>query len=160
VKRLTFITLLLISFTHVVPSGAADIPFEFADGAQEERYKALLAELRCLVCQNQSLADSNADLAQDLRAEVYRMVKAGNNNEAIIAFLVARYGDFVLYRPPMKSTTYLLWFGPALLLVVGALVLVRYVRRRGAQAHTALTAEEHKEVGELLQHNDTERKSG
>ena len=96
---------------------AADTPFKFADAATEQRYHKLAAELRCLVCQNQSLADSHADLAQDLRDEVYRMLNEGRTDEEIVGFLVDRYGDFVLYRPPVSGTTSLLWFGPVLLLV-------------------------------------------
>lgn len=136
-------------------SWAADVPFQFADPAQEERYKGLLEELRCLVCQNQSLADSNADLAQDLRQEVYRMVLAGDSDEHIVDFLVARYGDFVLYRPPVRPRTYLLWFGPVALLLLGVLIGVRFIRRRAAQSDVALSEQERRRVAELLDGDDT-----
>lgn len=119
----------------VLTAAAADIPQTFADLLHAARYERLLEELRCLVCQNQSLADSNADLAQDLRNEVYRMVTAGQEEAAIREFLVARYGDFVLYRPPMKPLTGLLWFGPLLLLALVAMIWRQVAR--GAAAPSA-----------------------
>lgn len=128
---------------------------KFNDPVQAARYEALLAELRCLVCQNQSLADSNADLAQDLRQEVYRMVQSGDSDENIIAFLVARYGDFVLYRPRVKPITYLLWFGPAMLLLVGGFVVVRFIRRRNTQTATTFTEQEQQRIEALLEAGDT-----
>lgn len=100
------------------------------DPVAESRTMALAAELRCLVCQNQTIADSNADLAVDLRREIREQVKAGKTDGEILDFMTARYGDFVLYRPPLKATTVLLWFGPALLFVVGFVVLFRVLRGR------------------------------
>lgn len=117
---------------------AADTPFTFKDATEEARYQELIAELRCLVCQNQSLADSHADLAQDLRAEVHRMLQSGQTNREIVDFLVARYGEFVLYRPPVSATTYALWFGPLLLLAGAGFAWWRLARAaraaRGADA--------------------------
>lgn len=112
---------------------------EFADAEQLQRYKTLIAELRCLVCQNQTIADSNADLAVDLRNQVRNQVKAGRSDAQIIDYLVARYGDFVLYRPPVKLTTILLWVGPFVLLVAGLAGLTLTLRRR-ARAQVALGA--------------------
>lgn len=102
--------------------------YHFDTPEQEQRFNTLGKELRCLVCQGQAIGDSNSDLANDLKNEVHRMILAGNSDAEIVDFMVARYGDFVLFRPPVKGMTYLLWFGPALLLVIGlgvALVLVR-----------------------------------
>src|SRR5260370_16065779 len=96
----------------------------------EQRMQALTQQLRCLVCQNETLADSRADLAEDLRKEIREQMKAGKSDQEIIAFLTQRYGDFVLYKPPVKSTTYLLWFGPFVLLFTGTSVLYRYLKRR------------------------------
>lgn len=104
--------------------------FAQPDPALDARLKRLEEELRCLVCQNQSLADSNAPLAEDLRREVHGLAAAGKSDDEIKAFLVARYGDFVLYRPPVKSTTWLLWFGPLVLLIVGGMVWWQVARRR------------------------------
>jgi cytochrome c-type biogenesis protein CcmH len=101
-----------------------------ADPALEARMLAITSELRCLVCQNQTIADSHADLAVDLRAEVREMLRAGRSPDEIRRYMTDRYGDFVLYRPPMKPTTLLLWLGPALLLVVGGAALVVALRRR------------------------------
>ena len=138
-----------IFFLVVLTSGvhAADVPLEFPDPAQEQRYKELTAELRCLVCQNQSLADSNSDLAQDLRREVYRMLIEGDNNEDIIEYLVARYGDFVLYRPPFKLTTWLLWLGPVIFLIIGICIAVSLTRK---QKTRVLNAEEQEYADQLL----------
>ncbi|GLQ32378.1 cytochrome c-type biogenesis protein [Litoribrevibacter albus] len=97
---------------------------EFDSQAEKERYQTLIDELRCPKCQNQNLADSNAQIAVDLRNKVRELIDAGKNDEEIKAHLVARYGDFVLYRPEVKKETYVLWFGPAILLVFGALVVV------------------------------------
>lgn len=105
-------------------------PQPFNDRAEEVRFQELVQELRCLVCQNQNLADSDAGLAQDLRNEVFEMMRAGKSDAQIRDFLVARYGEFVLYRPPIQPTTWLLWFGPAAVVLIGLIVIARIVRRR------------------------------
>ncbi len=110
-------------------SGAID-PMPFRDAHEERRFGALLAELRCMVCQNQSLADSDAGLARDLRGEVFELMRNGKSDAEIREFLVSRYGDFVLYRPPVRGATLALWFGPVLVLTGGALLLVTTLRRR------------------------------
>jgi len=102
----------------------------FADDALDARLKALESELRCLVCQNQTLAESEAPLAADLRKEVRELAQAGKSDDDIRGYLVARYGDFVLYRPPVKPVTYLLWFGPFVLLAGGIAVWLVVLRRR------------------------------
>src|SRR5215467_13838206 len=99
---------------------------------------ALAEELRCLVCQNQTLAESNAPLAEDLRNQLREQMRAGKSDKQVVDFLVDRYGDFVLYRPPLKATTFLLWFGPFLLLATGFAVLLRRVRRRRAAGEPAI----------------------
>jgi cytochrome c-type biogenesis protein CcmH len=101
-----------------------------ADPVAEKRLQSLSEELRCLVCQNQNIADSNAELAQDLRREIRTMIRDGKSDKEIIDFMVVRYGDFVLYRPPVKGITLLLWGGPVALMLLGLLILVRYLRRR------------------------------
>ncbi len=134
---------------------AADDPLEFTNPAQEKRYITLIEGLRCLVCQNQSLADSNADLAQDLRLEVYRLLMEGDDNEDIIKYLVARYGDFVLYRPPFKSTTYLLWLAPVIFLMIGIWIAVSLIRKQ--QFH-ALNEEEQEVADHILNEDLSENK--
>lgn len=109
----------------------------FPDAAQQQRYEQLIKDLRCLVCQNQSLADSDAELARDLRDEVYEILQSGKSEREAVKFLVDRYGDFVLYRPPFNLATLLLWFGPLLLLFAGFAFLLRRTR----QPHSAVPAE-------------------
>lgn len=111
-------------------AAGAIAPMDFDSPEQRERFQELTGELRCLVCQNQSLADSDADLAQDMRQEVLKLMKAGHSDDEIRAFLVERYGDFVLYNPRVGPSTWLLWFGPALLVLIGITALLVALRRR------------------------------
>ena len=121
------------------------------DEATEKRLVAISSELRCLVCQNESLSGSNAELANDLRREIRAQIKDGKTDGEIRDFMVSRYGDFVLYRPPLKATTLLLWFGPGLLFVGGLLALIRYLRRRNSAIKDApLSAQEQEELDRLL----------
>jgi cytochrome c-type biogenesis protein CcmH len=131
---------------------AAEEAKPLAENQQAEaRLKALALELRCLVCQNQTLADSSAPLAEDLRREVREMIAKNMTDQEIIDFLVARYGDFVRYRPPLKATTTLLWLGPFLLLVVGGTTLAVALRRRAKKlTDPALSDEDHRTVAQLL----------
>src|SRR5262245_12342387 len=110
----------------------------------------LSEDLRCLVCQNQTLADSNAPLAEDLRNQVRERMREGKSDREVVDFLVERYGDFVLYRPPLKATTVLLWFGPFLLLVGGFFVLLRRVRRRRLAETAEVSAADRKRAADLL----------
>ena len=112
---------------------AIDAQYAFDDPVLQERYENINRELRCLVCQNQTIADSNATLAQDLRREVRDMIAAGQTDAQIREFMIERYGDFVLYRPRMTAGNFLLWAAPVLLLLIGAIVLVRVVRRRAQE---------------------------
>ena len=109
-------------------------PLQFRDTSEEARFHALAAELRCVMCQNQSLADSNAMVAHDLRREVLALMRQGKSDREIKDYLVARYGEFVLYKPRVEGSTWLLWFGPALLLLAGGFVLARDVRSHGRGA--------------------------
>ena len=118
------------AFAQVATNAA---PPRFRDGAEEARFHALAAELRCVMCQNQSLADSNAQIAHDLRAEVLALMREGRSDDEIKQFLVQRYGEFVLYRPRVESHTWLLWFGPLLVLAAGGALVARIVRVRAAQ---------------------------
>jgi cytochrome c-type biogenesis protein CcmH len=138
---------------------AAIDTYEFASEAERQRYRTLTEELRCPKCQNQNIADSDAPIATDLRAQIYRMLKEGKDNEQIIEFLVARYGDFVLYKPPVTSRTLLLWYGPAGLLVGGFVLLgVIVLRRRGKRAapQVGLSADEQQRLAALLNQAPTE----
>ncbi len=143
--------LMLIALLLSGPAWAGEARPLADDPAAEARLKHLAVELRCLVCQNQTLADSNAPLAEDLRREVREMIAKDMSDKEIIDFLVARYGDFVLYRPPLKATTTLLWVGPFVLLTVGASALVITLRRRARKVvDVPVTDEEHRRVEQLL----------
>jgi len=115
-------------------SALAIDPLPFRDAAEEDRFRALTAELRCVMCQNQSLADSNAMIAGDLRKEVFELMQAGKSDDEIKSFLTERYTDFVLYDPPLQSKTWLLWFSPVVILLTGSIVVALIVRRRAADA--------------------------
>ncbi|MGD2129454.1 MAG: cytochrome c-type biogenesis protein CcmH [Lysobacterales bacterium] len=140
--------LIIIAAALLLLSGAvwAQEPLDFDSPEQEQRFNDLTFELRCLVCQNQNLADSDAPLAQDLRREIWEMMHAGKSNEEIKEFLVERYGDFVLYQPPMQGNTLALWALPAILLFGGAIVVFFTVRNRNrklaAQKAAAQKAQE------------------
>ena len=121
------------------------------DPVLEKRVMALAENLRCLVCQNESLAGSHADLAVDLRQQIREQMQAGKSDQEIIAFMTERYGDFVLFRPPVKFSTYLLWFGPFLLLAAGITVQLLYLKKRREQAREKpLSEAERKRVEALL----------
>ncbi|MFE8069542.1 cytochrome c-type biogenesis protein CcmH [Marinobacteraceae bacterium S3BR75-40.1] len=142
----------LIALTCLSAAQAAIETRTFEDDAQRERYQSLIDELRCPKCQNQNIADSNAPIAQDMRDEVYRQLQDGAENQAIVDSLVARFGEFVRYRPQVEPRTWLLWFGPALAALVGFLVVWRIGRRSRpvASEKTALTAEERERAKRLL----------
>ena len=143
-----YLFLLYFFVIALVPAHAAD------DAALEQRVQRIAAELRCLVCQNQSLADSHADLAVDLKNKVREQLKQGASEKDVLNFMTERYGDFVLYRPPLRATTLLLWFGPGLLLVAGLVALFLRLRRRTTQPVEAeLTPAERARAAALLDNN-------
>ncbi len=151
--RFRLLALLLLSLLTSV--AVAQVPVEDQpsdDPVIEQRLAKLSQELRCLQCQNQTLADSPASIAADLRREIRAQMKAGKSDKEIVAFLTERYGDFILYRPRVTPATYLLWFGPFLILIGGLAVLFYYIkRRRDAISEQPLSAEEHRRAQELLQ---------
>lgn len=131
---------------------------QFKNQQQEQRYKNLINELRCLVCQNQNLAGSDAGLAQDLRKQVYKMINAGQSDEEILDFMVTRYGDFILYRPPFKATTFFLWIGPFIILAIGLFVLVRFIIQRKKVVITKLTDNDKEKIKQLLDQDKDQSK--
>lgn len=134
-------------------------PREFDSREQEENYQELIEELRCLVCMNQNIADSNAELAQDLRRETYKMVRAGKSKDEITDFMVDRYGDFVMYSPPVKSTTILLWTGPFILMFAGVFIAFRQVRKNAAShGSDELSNEEQERLRSILAEREGEEK--
>jgi cytochrome c-type biogenesis protein CcmH len=135
----TWLAACLLALASVLMIGAVfaqssdPTPLVFRDDAEEARFHQLTAELRCVMCQNQSLADSNAQIAHDLRREVLDLMRQGKDNAQIKQFLVERYGEFVLYKPDVAPGTWLLWFGPAALVLIGGVVVVMIVRRRSGR---------------------------
>ncbi len=148
-KMLRLLAVVLLCL-RLLPAVAGVEMFDFSGNVDEQRYMSLISQLRCLVCQNESLADSNADLAHDLRVEVYEHMQQGQSDQEVVDFLVARYGDFVLYKPPVKPSTYLLWYGPFVLLALGLILLVKNIRQRGRQSEAALSPEEQARIDALL----------
>jgi cytochrome c-type biogenesis protein CcmH len=141
--------LLLLTFSGSI-AHARDAAPAADDPVVERRAMALAEQMRCLVCQNQSLADSNAELAIDLKNQIRDQVKQGRSDQAIVDYMVARYGDFVLYRPPLKATTFMLWFGPLMLLAIGLTVLFYRLARRRKMVEVELTEAERTRAAILL----------
>ena len=151
-KRLFLSLLLLLVCAVGWAKDAAPLAY---DPIVEKRLIAISEEMRCLVCQNESLAGSHADLAQDLRRELRGLIKEGKSDEEIKEFMVSRYGDFVLYRPRLQPTTWLLWLGPFVFMIVGVFVLVAYLRRRSREVKDeSLTAEECQRAEALLKEDN------
>lgn len=151
IKTVIFVGLFLISGF----AGATALSsYTFKDKAEEQEFRELTAKIRCLVCQNQSLADSDAELANDLRREVYALWNEQKSEDEIVDFLVSRYGDFVLYDPPFKPSTYILWFGPFILLIIGAYVLSRALKTKAEDEEAELTEEEQQRLKALLGDNN------
>jgi cytochrome c-type biogenesis protein CcmH len=130
---------------------------QLADPALEQRARDLGREIRCVVCQSQSVADSDADIAQELRVLIREQIAAGKSDREIKDYLVARYGDFVLFDPPFKASTYVLWIGPFAILVFAVIGVVLFFRRRAQEPARALSADEHSRVERLLQDGPEDR---
>jgi cytochrome c-type biogenesis protein CcmH len=149
-KKTIFISILFILPIHLY---AADSnPIEFTDPEQEKRYHELTQELRCMQCQGQSLAGSNSELAQDMRNKTGEMIIEGKTNQQIADFWVKRYGDVVLYNPPLQPKTYVLWLGPLVLVLIAFIVLLYFIRRHAQTTTTpsTLTEEERNKIKQVL----------
>lgn len=152
---LMFLVFGLVPFQVLATDGAVARPV--GDPAVEARVARLAEDLRCLTCMGQSIADSQSSFSSDMKREMRTMIAAGKSDKEIMDFMVQRYGDFVLYRPPVKSTTWLLWGGPFLLLLLGLVFLVAKVRKRSAQVATQLTEAEHLQAVDLLRQDKGNR---
>jgi cytochrome c-type biogenesis protein CcmH len=142
---------LLLALMLLLPVSWAKEAVPVAEDPELERRMVTLSEeLRCLVCQNETIAASRADFANDVRREIREQMKADKSDKEIVDFLVARYGDFVLYRPPVKSSTFFLWFGPFIFLVIGAIILFVYLRRRRKQIEEPVLTERQLKQAESL----------
>lgn len=135
---------------------AAIDTYEFKDEASRERFRQLTDELRCPKCQNQNLADSNSPIAKDLRTEVHRMVQADQSDDEIVDFMVARYGEFVLYKPRKNASTWVLWYGPFVLLALGGMVIFLLARRKGKSESKASNEAESHDVSSSAESGLTE----
>ena len=133
--------------------------FDFTGNVSESDYRTLISQLRCLVCQNESLASSRADLAEDLKKEVYGLMSSGKSNSEVKDFLVQRYGDFVLYRPPFKRSTLILWAAPFLVLLIGGFILISRIKGKSREAEQPLTDSERKHLQQLLEGQDDDNQS-
>ena len=157
-RILLSIFLCLLCMQNVFADDAAPLA---DDPVVEQRLISISEEMRCLVCQNESLAGSRSDLANDLRREIRTLIKEGKSDDQIRSFMVERYGDFVLYRPPVKPITWLLWVGPFVILLLGVGVLLSYLRRRNqAPTATALSAEDNEKMDALLKTVDQQNQGG
>ncbi|WP_411728228.1 cytochrome c-type biogenesis protein CcmH [Methyloglobulus sp.] len=143
------VVLLLIS-----TQGFAIDDHQLADPEQQKSYETIISELRCLVCQNQTIADSNAELATDLRRQVYEMLQQGKSKDDIVNFMTDRYGDFVLYNPPLKTKTALLWLGPIAFLITGFAIIFWFIRRKKEAATTVIDKDKQEKMRRLLENED------
>jgi len=148
-----WVYLLFLMFTSVQVHAAIEI-YQFEQPEHEQLYKKMIDELRCLVCQNQNLSASNAGLARDLRQQTYEMVTSGQSHQQIVDYMTQRYGDFVLYRPPVKLSTALLWFGPFILLLIGLRVLNITLKKRKELTNEPLSDEQQSQMKHLLDNGE------
>lgn len=146
-----FVPLLFLLISATAHAGIETHIFD--DKEKEGLYKDLIAELRCLVCQNQNLAESNAELALDLRQQTYDMIQAGSSKSDVVDYMVQRYGDFVLYRPPFQASTLLLWIGPFIFLLFALLGLIKYIRGRTRATDPEMSSEDLDRAKQLLSQN-------
>lgn len=146
-----FIALVLVGTANLAYASPVDT-YEFQDEVTKIRFQALTKELRCPKCQNQNLADSNSPIAADLRREVYNLLEQNKADSEIVDFMVDRYGEFVLYRPKVNSMTYVLWFGPAILILFGVVVVIFVVRKKQQQVNETqtLSAEQKDQLKDIL----------
>ncbi|MDD5578230.1 MAG: cytochrome c-type biogenesis protein CcmH [Methylobacter sp.] len=148
-KRLCIIFLLILSC-----NGFAVDYRQFSNPEQQETYETLTSELRCLVCQNQTIADSNAELAADLRRQVYEMIEQGKTKQEILQFMTERYGDFVLYKPPFKGKTGILWIAPVIFLLMGLIAVFLFVRHKKKSSNIGISPEKQEKIRSLLEKGD------
>lgn len=142
---------MLLVLSLFAPLAAAEIEvYDFKDPVMEQRYQTLTEQLRCLVCQNQNIADSHAELAQDLRSKVHELLIKGDDDQQIVQYMTDRYGDFVLYRPPFKFKTLLLWLAPAVAVLLGGFGFWRVMKNSRQQAKEQLPEDELKSIRNLL----------
>lgn len=146
--KITWLILSILTFHYVPASTLAE--FSFQNPEQMQTFRNLTEQLRCLVCQNESIAASQAELAQDLRREIYTMLQAGKTQNQIIEFLVHRYGDFILYNPPLKPSTYFLWYGPLLFSIIAGTLLIRVLIQHKQIPETKISPQEQARIAAII----------
>lgn len=151
--KMRMLVLMLAALLWLPAAQAAIDVYEFDDPKQEEVFRELLRELRCPKCQNQDIADSNAELAKDLREKTYQMLQEGSSKNEVVDYMVARYGNFILYKPPFMASTLILWAGPVLVLMIGVVVVLLRTRRGRTVADESLSDEEKQRLDRLLNKN-------
>lgn len=151
-KKLILFFSLILSFST---AAAIDV-YEFESPEQEALFKTLSTELRCPKCQNNNIADSNASLAKDLRQKTYELIKQGKTEDEVVEYMVARFGNFVIYKPPVTPATLILWVGPGLFILLGLMVIVRNSRRKAGKEQDALTEAEEARLAKILKDNEKE----
>jgi len=149
-KKINSTLFVLCVFLFSLPAHARFETHDFANQQMEDDYGVLVKELRCLVCQNQNLADSNAELAQDMRLLVYKKLSEGMDKGEIVDFMVQRYGDFVIYRPPIKTSTFLLWFGPLIFFGIAAVIVFKTLKRQTTSKGVEINEDKQKKAHSLL----------
>lgn len=143
--------LVMVGFIATTPAMATISTYEFSSAEQEKTFRELTRELRCPKCQNQDIGDSDAELAKDLRDKSYELLQKGNSKQEVIEYMVARYGNFILYKPPFMASTMILWFGPVIVMLIGLLVVVMRTRKKPRnKADDALSTEQEARLNELL----------
>ena len=158
-KYITNLILAITLCSSLLVIAAPIETFKFDSAETEKIFHKLSEELRCLVCQNQNIAESNADLAKDLRLEIYNMLIQGKSEQEIVDFMVERYGDYVLYRPPFKPMTWLLWFGPILIFAFGLVYVVRFIKSQSkAKADNGMSEEDIERIKSLHAEQDRQNK--
>jgi cytochrome c-type biogenesis protein CcmH len=141
--------LIILIFIFSTQAFAVDT-HQFSNPEQQKTYESIISELRCLVCQNQTISDSNAELAADLRRQVYEMLQQGKSKDDVLQFMTERYGDFVLYNPPFKAKTGLLWLGPLLFLIIGLIMIIWFIRRKKRTPTTVIDKVQQEKIHRLL----------
>jgi len=159
VKRFVTTFLFTLSFLLLVPAQAVKIAFhDFKTPAQEQLYLQLIAELRCVKCQNQNLAESNAELAKDMRDKTYELILKGGTRDDVVKYMTDRYGDFVLYKPPFKKNTLLLWVGPPVFLFISLFLLFRLIKGQKKELTETLSSDDRESMRSLLKTSSSDNK--
>ena len=158
INKFTSLGIFILSLIFSATTLASPVDtYKFTDPVNKQRYQDLIEELRCPKCQNQNLADSNSPISQDLRQQVYEQIQQGRADQEIVDYMVYRYGEFILYRPQLSKKTYFLWFGPIVFIIVGAVVMIAFVRKQRLHTKTIINDADKAELDALLNGNSDQK---